>query len=70
MPRKANPNSRYSKRKAREKTQEYYVNLSSDHQKEFDNQGCVVAVIIIAIVLVIILASGGTLKDFSKWMTH
>jgi len=65
-----NLNTKYGRKKAREQAAQNYANMTPEEKANHDSTGCVVALVIIAIMAMIIFASGGGCKDVLKWATH
>jgi hypothetical protein len=65
-----NLNTKYGRKKAREQAAQNYANMTPKEKANYDSIGCVFALIIIGIMFIIILASGGGCKDLLKWATH
>lgn len=63
-----NPNTAYGRRKLREEAAENYANDTPEGQKERDNMGCIILIIVIVIAFVVFAATGN-LQGFFKWMS-
>ena len=64
-----NPNTEYGRRKLREEAAQNYANDTPEGQRERDNTGCIVLVIIVVIAF-IIFALSGNIEGFLKWGSH
>jgi hypothetical protein len=65
-----NLNTKYGRKKAREQAAQNYANMTPEERANHDSTGFVVALVIIAIMVVIIFASGGGCNDVLKWGTR
>ena len=65
-----NLNTKYGRKKAREQAAQNYDNMTPEEKAEHNSIGCVFALVIIGIMFMIILASGGGCKDLLKWASH
>jgi hypothetical protein len=62
-----NLNTKYGRKKAREQAAQNYANMTPEEKSNQDSVGCVFALVVIAIMTIIIFASGGGLADLLKW---
>lgn len=62
-----NLNTKYGRKKAREQAAQNYANMTPEEKANHDSVGCVFALVVIAIMTIIIFASGGGLADLLKW---
>jgi len=65
-----NLNTKYGRKKAREQSAQNYANMTSEEKANYDSTGCVFALVIIGIMFIIILASGGGCNGLLKWASH
>jgi hypothetical protein len=65
-----NLNTKYGRKKASEQAAKNYANTTPEQKAEHDSVGCVFALVVIAIMTIIIFASGGGLSDLLKWGTR
>jgi len=65
-----NLNTKYGRKKAREQAAQNYANMTPEEKANHDSVGCVFALVVIAIMTIIIFASGGGLSDLLKWGTR
>lgn len=62
-----NLNTKYGRKKAREQAAQNYANMTPEEKANHDSVGCVFALVVIAIMTIIIFASGGGFADLLKW---
>ncbi|SEG35833.1 hypothetical protein [Algoriphagus boritolerans] len=72
MPRPANPNSKYSQRKARREFQERYANMTPEEKAKIDNPTTLIMVGILVAVFFFAFLFGGEngLSCAAKWATR
>lgn len=72
MPRPANPNSKYSQRKARKEFQERYANMTSEERADVDNPTTLILLGIVVAVFFFAFLFGGEegLSCAAKWATR
>lgn len=64
-----NPNTSYGRRKLREQAQQHYNELPPEKQDEWDMWKLFILLGIVAVVLLIALATGNE-KGAAKWLTR
>lgn len=72
MPRQANPNSKYSQRKARKEFQERYANMTPEEKAKIDNPTTLILLGILVSVFFLAFLFGGSegLSCAAKWATR
>lgn len=72
MPRQANPNSKYSQRKARKEYQERYANMTPEERAKIDNPTTLIMIGILVAVFFFAFLIGGEegLSCAAKWASR